>query len=299
MLNIVPGPGRWSSALLLALWGLCNTAKAEEQPLITDRPDQTESAFTVPPGLFQIEGGWTYGERTDTGANVTFQAFPQALLRIGLSKIFELRFQVPGIEIERTDSTPDASTVRGLIDATLGFKVVIRDAKGGKPQTALLGTLSVPSGDDDFSSNRVDPSFRFAFSNTLSPRLSLGYNIGMLWRSETDAEGTLDTLCFLDWTLALGIGATERLGVFVEMFGLTPVDAETPQLTAFNTGLTHLLTRGCSSMGRRQSESLRLLRTGPLARVSAFVFPVTIECRAMSGSRHHSGPRHCAACPFD
>ena len=221
---------------------LRSIALGDEPPLITDRPDQTESAFTVPSRLFQVEAGWGYGERREEGAEVTFQGFPQALLRIGLNDRFELRLGVPGFEIDRTDTATDKTTTRGLIDATLGFKTVIAEEKGALPQTAFLGTLVVPSGDEEFSSDRFEPSFRFLFSNTLSPRLSLGYNLGVLWLTEPDEEGNPDTLSVFDWTVALGISANEKLGVFVEAFGLAPIDAETRTITSFDTGLTYLLT---------------------------------------------------------
>ncbi len=229
-------------ALLLGLGFVPTVALAEEPSLITDRPDQTESAYTVPPGLFQIEAGWGYGERRDPGTDVTFQAFPQALLRIGLNDIFELRIAVPGIEIERTDSITGTTTTRGLVDAAMGFKVEIAKEKGARPQTAFLGTLIVPSGDEEFTSDRVDPAFRFAFSNTLSSRLSLGYNLGLLWLTEPDEQGTLDTLSLFDWTVVLGISAGDRVGVFVEAFGLSAIDSEASPLTSFDAGVTYLLT---------------------------------------------------------
>lgn len=234
----------YSSLLLtLSLVILASPSLAgEEPPLITDRPDQTESAFTVASGLFQIEGGWGYGERRTEGEDLDFQAFPQALLRIGLNPIFELRLGIPGIEIERTRTASGATSQEGLVDATLGLKVVIAKERGIRPQTAFLGTLSVPSGDDEFTSRRVDPSFRFTFSNTLNSRLSLGYNVGMIWRTQPDSQATLISQSLFDWTVALGISVNDRIGVFVEAFGIAPQESELRTRTSFDTGITYLLT---------------------------------------------------------
>lgn len=196
----------------------------------------------MPPRLWQIEAGWGYGERRDPDTDVTFQAFPQALLRIGLTDRFELRLGVPGIEIESEDQISGSSSQRGLVDATVGFKTLIVEEKGARPRIAFLGNLNVPSGDDEFTSDRVDPSFRFIFSNDLSSRLSLGYNAGMLWLTEVDKSGVLDTSSLVDWTVALGIAASDRLGVFVEAFGLSPIDSDAPTVTSLDSGLTYLLT---------------------------------------------------------
>lgn len=230
-----------SSFLLCGALLLGSAPRAEEPPLITDRPDQTESSYIVPPGLFQIEGGWAYGRGTEDGSEVTFHAFPQALLRFGLTERFELRLGVPGIAIEATDAATGHSTERGLVDATAGFKTVIAEEHGAAPRTAFLGTLFLPSGDEEFTSDRVDPAFRFVFSNTLSERVSLGYNVGMLWLTESDAEGNLDTRSFFDWTVSAGISAAERLGVFVEVFGLTGVSAGDRPVSAMDAGVTYLL----------------------------------------------------------
>ena len=228
------------SVLFLCLG--CSTVHATEQELITDRPDQTESAYTVPPRLFQIELGAGYGESRDGSEKTVLQSIPQALVRIGLSRGFEIRLGIPGLEIEQTDSATGSSDSRGLADATVGFKAVIIEENGALPQTAFLGTLIVPSGDSDLTRDRVDPAFRFVFSNTLSSRLSLGYNLGMVWLTETDEEGTQQTPSYFDWTVALGISASERVGFFVEGFGISLVDGDRRSITALDTGVTYLLT---------------------------------------------------------
>lgn len=227
--------------LSLCLWS--SRASATEPELITDRPDQTESAYTVPPRLFQIELGAAYGQSQDGSEKTVLQSIPQALVRIGLSRRFEIRLGVPGLEIEQTDSASGSSDTRGLVDATFGFKAVITEESGVLPQTAFLGTLIVPSGDRDLTSDRVDPAFRFAFSNTLSSRLSLGYNLGMVWLTETDDQGIQETPSYFDWTVAIGLSATERVGVFVEAFGISPVDGDRRSITALDSGVTYLLTQ--------------------------------------------------------
>ena len=68
-------------------------------PLVTDRPDFTESTKTIPRGHLQIEAGFTfvYDRRGDD--RLRDHAAPELLLRIGLADDFELRigFRVPMI----------------------------------------------------------------------------------------------------------------------------------------------------------------------------------------------------------
>jgi len=207
-----------------------------EPPLVTDRPDQSDSPITVPRGLFQIEGGWRYGERDDATGKLELQEFPGALLRFGVTEKFELRLGLPGISVISGD---DRETF--LVDATLGMKLGILEQDGAVPDVAFVGTLLVPSGDDEVSSDRVDPGFRFAFGNQLSTRVSLTYNVGMFWLTERDPQAERDTRSFLDWTATVGVSANDRLGVFGELFGVTGVSAESRPLTSLGGGVTYLL----------------------------------------------------------
>ena len=49
----------------------------------------------------------------------------------------------------------------------------------------------------------------------------------MVCLTDSDEQGVQDTLSYFDWTVALGISASARVGYFVE---------------AFDTGITYLLT---------------------------------------------------------
>jgi hypothetical protein len=237
-------------ACLLTFVAFALAAHGGEPPLLTDRPDQCDSPFTVSRGLFQIEGGGTYAERDTAGERLTLQSFPAALLRFGLTDGFELRLGVPGISIEQTDSTSGRTRDSGLFDATLGFKVKIAEARSAFPDVAFVGALVVPSGDDGFSSERVDPAFRFAFFNALGERVGLAYNIGMFWLTKRDADDELSTGSFLDWAVTAGYGATDRLGAFFELFGADGVSAEARPLTSAGGGVTYLLTPRLQIDGR-------------------------------------------------
>ena len=54
-------------------------------------------------------------------------------------------------------------------------------------------------------------------------------------------DGELTTLSFAEWTVALGIGATDRLAFFTELFGATGLSASGGPENAFDGGLTYLV----------------------------------------------------------
>ena len=55
-------------------------ASAQSPDLVTDRPDQTESATVVPRGLIQVETGYLFAR----DSNVDGYEVPGTLFRIGL-----------------------------------------------------------------------------------------------------------------------------------------------------------------------------------------------------------------------
>jgi hypothetical protein len=101
--------------------------------------------------------------------------------------------------------------------------------------------LTVPWGNDDLSSNEFDPNFLFAFSHTLNERWSLGYNLGAELVTSEKTNGDERTLSSGLYSIALGYGATDQLGFFVEIFGDYGFSADSSS-TSFDGGLTWLFS---------------------------------------------------------
>src|SRR5689334_14459786 len=94
----------------------------------TDRPDQTESAFTVPKGWLQGELGFARTQYKGQFYTTNIWTLPTLLTRYGVSKKFELRFL---IENERWGNTKRfyKDTI-GLLPIELGFKLNLLEENG-------------------------------------------------------------------------------------------------------------------------------------------------------------------------
>lgn len=225
----------------LAVLMICAPSRgsAQEVPeLVTDRPDQTESSSVVGLGYVQLEGGWTYSENGD-GVDVRTNAFPEVLLRIGLVEWLELRLGFSGYVWEDVDTGEDNE---GFGDTEVGTKLSLWKEGRYLPEAALLAHLSLPTGESGFSSERADPSFAFLFSHTLTDRLSFGYNLGAVWGTEEDDSGDRHTLSVFRYTATIGVGLTERLSSFIEVFGDVPLSASGGPANMFDGGFTYLIS---------------------------------------------------------
>jgi len=149
-------------------------ASSQTTTIQADRPDQTETPFLVPKGMFQIESGFSY--QKEDAENSTL-ALPSVLWKYGVSDNFELRLIT---EFESENGSDERYF--GLRPILIGCKIKICEEKGIIPKTSFIGHISIPNAAS--SKYKVDfyaPEFRFTMQHTLTDKFSLSYNLGSEW----------------------------------------------------------------------------------------------------------------------
>ena len=201
--------GRPIVALALAAMTAA-AAVADDDPLVTDRPDFTESAVTVTRGRTQIELGYTFTELGD----LEQETLGELLVRIGWTEIVEIRLGV-GSWARVTGPGVDVS---GTTDLSVGCKIRLSDplpAGSGLPQVALLLATTLPSGSEAFSNQDAQPSATLALAWELDDKTSLGSNVGYARLGESgDRFGEISA------SLSLGRSLSDRLNGYVEVYAL-------------------------------------------------------------------------------
>jgi hypothetical protein len=215
------------SIITLVFCGSVIVGQTLDDPLITDRPDATESAFTIPQGSFQIETGIIYESTGFDEAGVSFEDqslhFATTLLRYGMWNNVEIRFGT--MYSTSTSKVGNVETdVSGINRILLSAKFHVHEEKGILPEASLLANVRFPTGD---FGNETRYALFVAASHTLSDMFGLGYNIGTA-KEEGDWEFV--------YTLALGAGISDKVGVFAEVFGNF-----TNENHWFDAGLTYLI----------------------------------------------------------
>ena len=200
---------------------------AAQEPMITDRPDFTESAFSIPTGYFQLEAGFTF----EDGESGDFETYGEALLRVGLTPRWEARLGIPSYGRFEADGM-DAS---GFLDASLGAKVELDP--WGQASTALLVSTSVPTASGDFESSHWQPEVLLALSWDLDAGYGLGANLGY-----THAYDGNERFAQLRASVGLGIPVSDRLGAFVEMYGFSEESEDGSPTLYADAGLTYALS---------------------------------------------------------
>jgi hypothetical protein len=218
----------WAAYVFALLLIPAVASSQEPESLVTDRPDFTESASVPGGGRIQVEGGWTVEGDDDARAH----SLGEVLVRIGIGERFEARIEpLTWISVDGGD---DAGDVDGLDDAGIGFKAMLFDARPpGVPAAALLVGTTIPTGDEEIGEEGWQPEARIALGWDLSELWSLGANVG--WgQPEEDGERFDQAV----GSVALGRAIGERLGAFLELYGLAPAGADGDDAAYVDGGLT-------------------------------------------------------------
>jgi hypothetical protein len=185
-------------------------------PMVTDRPDATESARIVPRTYLQIESGSYYESFREGNGSYRTHGYNTTLIRYGLLDNLELRLGWDYEEQIARVAPSTSSLLSGLSPLLFGVKVAISEEKTGGPAMAVLGHLALPFfAGVDFRPATTGIDLRFAFSHTLSEKSSLGYNLG--------AEiGGDDPQLRYHYSMSYGYAMTSSLGFYMEVYGDFP-----------------------------------------------------------------------------
>ena len=221
----------------------------------TDRPDFTDTPFTVGEGISVLEEGITNTRANSPDAHSTLRSLPETLLRTGITNEFELRFKWLGYQLlnqEETRTGLSASAFGGG-DFDLAFKWTMFQQKNWFPMSTLVGGALIPTGTNGFSGNSVQPHFNFVQGWQVRRYIYMKHQFGLdcltqpvfsvsgpTGLSGAVLSGTRTELQSYHSSISCLYQATKHLGGFVEWFVLYGNQQQTTNF--FDTGVFFYLT---------------------------------------------------------
>ncbi len=205
--------------------------------LTTDRPDTTESPYTIDAGHFQVETtlfGYARGRRDAGGARPEAFEFGTTNVRIGVGSALELDFGLQPYGI--ADAGAGTSRRDGIGAAAIRAKFNLWGNDGGASALAVLPYINIPLqpgrgiGPDDVEFGVLIP---LAFD--LSDTFGLGLNAGAVYR-----RGGLDNRyrTAAVATASLAVSWTNSIGSYFEL--TLEAGGGDPAASSFNSGVTLL-----------------------------------------------------------
>ncbi len=228
----------------LAVLALCESAWAEEKKnkdeIVTDRPDVAESSETVGQGRFQAELS-TVVETDRAGGYRRTSVRTPLKLRVGVLDHLELHLETDGFARDwGRGPSGELADATGGADLGLGGKVHLFDQRRWLPSTAVLLSLSVPTGTAAFSEEHTSLSPTLALGWDLDDNWSVGVNVGATLALTQRAEHA-DTLRFAAALWRSWAPVSEQLSSFLEPSGEIPLDGRAPVIQ-LQGGFAYLFT---------------------------------------------------------
>ena len=226
-----------------------------DEPLVTDRPDFTESSVAVGRGVVQVEFGYTFTSSTSEGVTVRTQTVGEQLLRAGfyadwlefrlgmipgllMDSIDDFDFSFP-IAFEQTKSAGVSHSTAGLTDLYTGLKIALVPQEGLLPEMAVIPQMNIPTGSASFSSDKFQPGVNLVYGWTLDDTFATGGSTQV--NRSFDDSGDDYPEWAQSWTVACGL--SDGLGAFAEWFAFFPRGTDTAGAQQYlNGGLAWAIT---------------------------------------------------------
>ena len=197
------------------------------QSLVTDRPDQTESAITVPLNSLQIETGFAYESLEEISISIKNYSIAGTLIRYGIIDFLELRFGGTYF------ITEEEININGLGNLFTGIKANFLNEEINLVDFALLVHTFLPIGASAYKPEQVELQVIAAIAKSVFEEVSLSANLGGRYSSVFDKM-------IYQYSAAMGISLTNKLSTFLEAYGYFISSVE--PVHNFDGGLTYLLS---------------------------------------------------------
>lgn len=199
--------------------------------LSPDRPDTTESPYTVDAGHVQAEisfAEWGKGEGAEQLSVLPFN------VKVGLTNFADVQFVFGPYNRLRTVGRTD----EGASDAEIRLKWNVWGNDGGDTALAIMPFISLPAGADAFSANAAEGGIIVPLALTLPAGLDL--TTMAEFDFVRDGTGGRDTL-FVH-TASVGHDLTDKIGAYVEYVGVVDLDGDQKYQAYADVGFTYAVT---------------------------------------------------------
>ena len=220
------------------------TPREYMRELSTDRPDQTESPYTVDAGHFQVEidiVNATFDRDHSGGGDrrTTDYAVSTLNLKAGLSNNVDIQFVLGTYLHSRVDDlmVGTVTTASGFGDIQTRLKINFWGNDGGKTAFGMMPFVKWPLSQSDLRNGDLEGGVIFPFG------MDLGGGWGMGAQTEFDfvsnGEGDYDVEYFN--TITFGHGIVGNLDGYVEFAALFTANTESDWQGRVSLGFTYAL----------------------------------------------------------
>lgn len=225
---------------------LFNPTPADQlREMSTDRPDKTESAYTVDAGRYQLEMdllSYTRDRQHQAGVTITTESWSVAPINLKAGLTHRLDAQLvleTWNEVETKAEGAPAVRQRGFGDITARLKFNFWGNDGGSTALSAMPFVKLPTNQDHLGNSSVEGGLIFP----LAAALPFEFGLGAMTELDLnrDGSGGGHHAEFVN-TITLSHDLFGKLGGYVEFFSLVSTEPNVPWQGTVDFGLTYGLT---------------------------------------------------------
>jgi hypothetical protein len=219
------------------------TPDALLREMATDRPDKTESAYTVDAGHYQIEMdllAYTY-DRSDDETVETLN-IAAINLKVGVLNHVDLQIIVESSNIQRVKD-PGAGTssrVSGFGDLLLRSKINLWGNDGGPSALSVMPFVKLPTNQRGLGNDAVEGGVILPFAMDLPAEWGLGAQVEVDHVRDSNNSGYHQEY---GSTITMTHDIVGKLGGYVELYSNVSTELEADWIATFDFGFTYALSR--------------------------------------------------------
>jgi hypothetical protein len=214
--------------------------------LAPDRPDKTDSPFTVDAGHFEIEMDYanlTYNQPNSQRGNVQSTSYEVAPMNLKVGLLNSLDFQLVFTPYEsqtakdRTAGTTEHTS--GFNGITPRFKLNLVGNDGGLFALALLPFVKLPLSSGNVGNNSVEGGLGIPFAFDI-PGWDVGFQTSFLYNRDSAGSGYHTEF---DNSVSVGHSLIGKLGIAAEFFSSVSTETGSAWVGTFDTWLTYQINK--------------------------------------------------------
>lgn len=220
------------------------TPRDQLRPFLTDRPDKTESAYTVDAGHFAFETdlfAYTYRKQVEVENGVTtttvnrLYSFNLINLKVGLTNWSDFQLIAPTFNVSHEKVNGTLIRRSGYADTLLRFKASILGNDDGPVAFAAMPFIKLPTNADGLGHKKIEGGIAIP----AAARLPRGWNFGTMLqydRAKNERDEAFHSEFASSYTIDHDLVGT--LNAYGELFTRSSTEKSAGWVATFDMGLT-------------------------------------------------------------
>lgn len=221
------------------------TPKEQMRELSTDRPDKTESPYTVDAGHFQIETDlvtFTQDKSEEAGIETNTKSFGVMVsnLKVGLTNSIDLQAVITPHQSEETDITGSPKEKKsGFGDTIIRLKYNLLGNDGGDIAIGVMPFVKLPTHSGDLGNKKVEGGIILPFALALPNDWGMGL-MAQVNRNTNETDDKFHTDFISSITMSRDI--VGNLSGYAEFFSQSSDEISASWVATADFGLTYAVT---------------------------------------------------------